>query len=194
VLYLKLFWEFFKTGLFAIGGGMATLPFLSAIGETTKWFSSLQLANMVAVSESTPGPLGINMATYVGYTVSHAAGAIVATLSEVLPSIIIISIVAAVLQKFKNNQYIQDGFYGLRAASTGLIAAACFSVAKVAILKMNFHVHAKNLLTLMKWINWKALLFAFILLVFTNWIPKTKRWHPIVFIAISAFVGIIWKF
>jgi chromate transporter len=73
VLYLKLFWEFFKTGLFAIGGGMATLPFLSAIGETTKWFSSLQLANMVAVSESTPGPLGINMATYVGYTVSHAA-------------------------------------------------------------------------------------------------------------------------
>lgn len=194
MLYLKLFWEFFKTGLFAVGGGMATLPFLSAIGDTTKWFSSMQLANMVAVSESTPGPLGINMATYVGYTVSHAAGAVVATLSEVMPSIIIISIVAAVLQKFKDNQYIKDGFYGLRAASTGLIGAACFSVAKVALLKINVHVKIQTVLSFMKIINWRALLFACILLIITNWIPKIKQWHPIIFIAISALVGMIWKF
>ena len=68
-LYLRLYWEFFKTGLFAIGGGMATLPFLKDIGATTGWFSQTDLMNMLAVSESTPGPVGINMATYVGYTV-----------------------------------------------------------------------------------------------------------------------------
>ncbi len=64
-LYLRLYWEFFKTGLFAIGGGMATLPFLKDIGATTGWFSQTDLMNMLAVSESTPGPVGINMATYV---------------------------------------------------------------------------------------------------------------------------------
>ena len=81
-LYLRLYWEFFKTGLFAIGGGMATLPFLKDIGATTGWFSQTDLMNMLAVSESTPGPVGINMATYVGYTVGGVPGAIVATIGE----------------------------------------------------------------------------------------------------------------
>ena len=67
MLYLRLFWEFFKTGLFAIGGGMATIPFLYDISDATGWFSSNDLANMIAVSESTPGPIGVNMATYVGF-------------------------------------------------------------------------------------------------------------------------------
>ena len=123
-LYLRLYWEFFKTGLFAIGGGMATLPFLKDIGATTGWFSQTDLMNMLAVSESTPGPVGINMATYVGYTVGGVPGAIVATIGEVTPSIIVILIVAAMLAKFRDSQYVANAFYGLRPASTGLIGAA----------------------------------------------------------------------
>ena len=96
-VYLRLYWEFFKTGLFAVGGGMATLPFLQNIGETTGWYTYGDLMNMLAVSESTPGPIGINMATYVGFTVGGIPGAVIATLGEVTPSIIVILIVAAIL-------------------------------------------------------------------------------------------------
>ena len=122
--YLRLCWEFFKTGLFAIGGGMATLPFLTNIGETTGWYTQTELMNMLAVSESTPGPIGINMATYVGFTVGGVPGAILATLSEVAPSIIIILIIAVMLKKFRDSKYVNNAFYGLRPASTGLIGAA----------------------------------------------------------------------
>ena len=128
MIYLQLFWEFMKTGLFAVGGGMATLPFLQAIGESTGWYTYTDLMNMLAVSESTPGPIGINMATYVGFTAAGIPGAVIATLGEVTPSIIVILIVAAVLQSFRNNKYVDRAFYGLRPASTGLIGAACVSV------------------------------------------------------------------
>ena len=106
MIYLRLFWEFFKTGLFAIGGGMATLPFLHDIGEATGWFTQAQLMNMLAVSESTPGPIGINMATYVGFTVAGVPGAVIATLGEVTPSIIVILIIAALLRNFRENRYV----------------------------------------------------------------------------------------
>ena len=125
---LRLYWEFFKTGLFAVGGGMATLPFLKDIGETTGWYTYSDLMNMLAVSESTPGPIGINMATYVGFTVGGVPGAVIATIGEVTPSIIVILIVAAMLKKFRDSKYVQNAFYGLRPASTGLIGAACMSV------------------------------------------------------------------
>ena len=103
MIYLRLFWEFFKTGLFTIGGGMATLPFLHDMGEATGWFTQADLMNMLAVSESTPGPIGINMATYVGFTVAGIPGAVIATIGEVTPSIIVILIVAAMLTKFRNS-------------------------------------------------------------------------------------------
>lgn len=125
---LRLYWEFFKTGLFAVGGGMATLPFLKNIGETTGWYTYGDLMNMLAVSESTPGPIGINMATYVGFTVAGVPGAVIATIGEVTPSIIVILIVAMMLKKFRENKYVDRAFYGLRPASTGLIGAACVTV------------------------------------------------------------------
>ena len=125
---LRLYWEFFKTGLFAVGGGMATLPFLKDIGETTGWYTYSDLMNMLAVSESTPGPIGINMATYVGFTAGGVPGAVIATLGEITPSIIVILIVAAMLKKFRDSKYVNHAFYGLRPASTGLIGAACVSV------------------------------------------------------------------
>ena len=115
-LYLQLYWEFFKTGLFAVGGGMATLPFLKDIGEKTGWYTYADLMNMLAVSESTPGPIGINMATYVGFTAGGPLGALVATLGEVTPSIVVILIVAALLKSFRDNKYVNNAFYGLLQA------------------------------------------------------------------------------
>ena len=123
MIYLRLFWEFFKTGLFAVGGGMATLPFLKNIGLSTGWYSQTDLMNMLAVSESTPGPIGINMATYVGFTVCGVPGAVIATVGEVAPSIIVILIVAAMLAKFRESRLVSNALYGLRPASSGLIAA-----------------------------------------------------------------------
>lgn len=191
MLYFRLLWEFFKTGLFAIGGGMATLPFLSDIGQTMHWYTQSQLADMVAVSESTPGPLGINMATYVGFRVGGVLGAIVSTLSEVLPSVIIITLIAMALKTFKDNQYVQDGFYGLRPASTALIAAACCSVGEIALFKPHRYLSIWNSIT---FINWKAVAFGVVIFTMTNRVPKVKKLHPIIFIAIAAVVGIVVKF
>ena len=124
MLYLQLFWEFFKTGLFAIGGGMATLPFLYDMADKTGWFTRAQLADMIAVSESTPGPIGVNMATYVGFLTGGVPGAVTATVGLIAPSVIVILIVAAFLQAFRDSKYVAGAFYGLRPASTALITAA----------------------------------------------------------------------
>lgn len=183
-LYFRLYWEFFKTGLFAIGGGMATLPFLKDIGATTGWFSQTDLMNMLAVSESTPGPVGINMATYVGYTVGGVPGAIVATIGEVTPSIIVILIVAAMLAKFRDSQYVANAFYGLRPASTGLIGAACAGVMLQVIAGITSASQEDSILMKFSWdgaISWRGIILALVLLVFTRYIKKTKDLHPIVF-------------
>ena len=121
MIFLRLFIEFFKTGLFAVGGGMATLPFLSDMGVRTGWFTSAQLADMVAVSESTPGPIGVNMATYVGFETGGIPGAVIATLGLVAPSIIVILIIAQFLKAFRNSKYVDRAFYGVRPASTAAI-------------------------------------------------------------------------
>ncbi|MCI8400081.1 MAG: chromate transporter [Oscillibacter sp.] len=201
-IYLRLYWEFFKTGLFAVGGGMATLPFLQAIGQSTGWYTYTDLMNMLAVSESTPGPIGINMATYVGFTAAGVPGAVIATLGEVSPSIIVILIVAAILHSFRNNKYVNEAFYGLRPASTGLIGAACVMVvlevltavqrvAPEAGIAFRFTASADGLAGLF---NWQGLLLAAVLVVLTNWVKPVKNWHPIVFIGISAVVGVVFRF
>lgn len=200
-VYLRLYWEFFKTGLFAVGGGMATLPFLQSIGETTGWYTYGDLMNMLAVSESTPGPIGINMATYVGFTVGGVPGAVIATLGEVTPSIIVILIVAAILKSFRDNKYVDRAFYGLRPASTGLIGAACVTVMLEVLtsvelnsgsgLVKSFRLGGGDLAALL---NWPGLLLAAGLLVLTNWVKPTKNLHPIVFIALSAVVGVAFGF
>jgi len=195
--YLLLYWEFFKTGLFAIGGGMATLPFLKTMGETYGWFTYGDLMNILAVSESTPGPIGINMATYVGYIVGGVPGAVIATLGEVTPSIIVILIVAAVLKSFRENKYVNRAFYGLRPASAALIGAACVAVVLEVLtgieevgqgLVHSFRITGESLL------NWKGLILAAVLLLLTNRVKKVKDLHPVVFIAISAAVGILFHF
>ena len=196
-VYLQLFIEFFKTGLFAVGGGMATLPFLQEIGERTGWFTYGDLMNMLAVSESTPGPIGINMATYVGYTVGGVPGALVATLGEVTPCVIVILLVAAVLQSFRSNPYVERAFYGLRPASTGLIAAAGVAVVLevlTGICLLDRGVFNAVGLSGDSLLNWKGLTLAAIILLLTNGCKFTKKWHPIVFIVFSAVVGIVFGF
>lgn len=197
--YLQLFWEFFKTGLFAVGGGMATLPFLQAIGESTGWYTYTDLMNMLAVSESTPGPIGINMATYVGFTAAGIPGAVIATLGEVTPSIIVILIVAAVLHSFRNNKYVDRAFYGLRPASTGLIGAACVSVILEVLTSVRLIAQEGGLVKVPaldggSLFNTRGLLLAAALIVLTNYVPKVKGLHPIVFIGLSAVVGVVFGF
>ncbi len=199
MILLKLYWEFFKTGLFAVGGGMATLPFLQAIGESTGWYTYGDLMNMLAVSESTPGPIGINMATYVGFEVAGVPGAVVATVGEVTPSIIVILIVAAVLHSFRNNKYVDHAFYGLRPASTGLIGAACVAVILEVLTSIQLSAPESGLVKQISLgngglLNLPGLLLAAILLVLTNWVPKVNKLHPIVFIGFSAVIGVVFRF
>ena len=190
MIYLQLFWEFFQTGLFAVGGGMATIPFLYDISDKTGWFTHQDLANMIAVGESTPGPIGVNMATYVGFVtgmgegnILHAIlGAVTATFGLVLPSLIVILIVAAILKNFRNNKYVNRAFYGLRPASTGLIAAAGISVAISNLFNSNG-----------AFFNWKGWILAIVLWLLTNKVKKTSKLHPIVFIGLSAAVGILFS-
>ena len=190
-LYLQLFWEFFKTGLFAVGGGMATLPFLYDISNKTGWFTHAQLADMVAVSESTPGPIGVNMASYVGFVTGGVGGAVVATLGLIAPSILIILIIAAFLKAFRDSKYVDGAFYGLRPASTALIASALVTVAKVAFFSsQNFG----DLTAVLHGVEWKAVVLAAVLLLLTRYVPRVKSWHPIVFIGLSAAVGVIFRF
>ena len=186
MIFLRLFYEFFKTGLFAIGGGMATVPFLYAMSDKTGWFTHAELADMIAVGESTPGPIGVNMATYVGFTTGGIGGALIATIGLVTPSVIVILIVAAFLKAFRNSKWVNAAFYGLRPASTALVAAAGISVVPIALLHSGMTGFAA--------LNWPAIALAAVLLVCTNWVPVVKKWHPIVFIGISALVGVLLKF
>lgn len=197
LLYLRLFYEFFKTGLFTIGGGMATVPFLYKMSDATGWFTYEELTNMIAVGESTPGPIGVNMATYVGFITGMEQGglpfailgAVIATLGLIAPSIIVILIIASFLKSFRDNKYVNYAFYGLRPASAGLIAAAGISVVQSALFFPEYFAGGFDL----KAINWTGWILAIVLWIFTNKIKKTKGLHPIVFIAASAVIGIVFS-
>lgn len=184
MLYLLLFFEFFKTGLFAVGGGLATLPFLINLTYQYDWFDQSMLADMIAVSESTPGPMGVNVATYVGFSSGGILGGIITTLGLITPSIIIIIIIARFLEKFKNNKSVEAIFQGLRPASVGLIAVAAFEVIKIALLNINSYMLTKNIIDL---INIKG--FVLFIVIFYA-VMKYKK-HPIVYIAASAVIGIV---
>ena len=194
MIFLELYIRFFMVSLFAVGGGLATLPFLTSMGETTGWFDAMDISNMVAISESTPGPIGINMATYIGFQVGSefgmplgVLGSIVATLGEVTPCIIIIIIVSRMLEKFRDSKYVEYAFYGLRAASVGLIAAALLGVAKIAFYNADIMAESGNFLMA---IDYKSVILSAVVFVL---ITKFKKLHPLVFIAIGAAAGIIFK-
>ena len=190
MILLRLFWEYFKVGLFAVGGGLATFPFLKDLGARTGWFSQAQLADMLAVSESTPGPIGVNMATYVGFHLAGVPGAVVATLGLVAPSVMIILIIAAFLDKFRKNKYVDSAFYGIRPASTAMIASALLGLLALCLFGAGSFA---GIFTQTLTINPKAWILFIVLLIVTH-IKKIKDLHPLVFIAASAVIGIIFKF
>lgn len=172
--------EFFKTGLLSVGGGLATLPFLYSMADRYPWFDRAQLSDMIAVSESTPGPMGVNMATYAGFTTHGILGAILATLFLVLPSIIVILLVARFLHRFQTSKVVQRVLNGLRPASVGLIAAAGYGILKIAL---NFSPD----LGLADIVSWKALA---VMVVIGLLYKFRQKWHPIIFIALGAVAGI----
>ena len=184
---LRLMLEFSKTGLFAVGGGLATLPFLYEISGNTGWFSHADIADMIAISESTPGAIGINMSTYAGFKTAGFPGGILATLSLAAPSVIIILIIAKFLNKFRDNPNVEGAFYGLRPASIAMITAAGLNVAKVALVNIPAFQASGSIADLF-------LPKAIILGILISIGQKKRNWSPILFIVLSAVVGIILKF
>ena len=191
MIYARLFWEFFKAGLFAVGGGLATLPFLTAMSDSTGWFTKAQLADMVAVSESTPGPIGVNMATYVGFTIKGIPGSIVATIGLITPSVIVILFIARILEKFRSNKYVDRAFYGIRPSSTALITSALIGLMMLCFFNIELFKETGALTDLFSFKN--TLLFVG-LFILTNYVKQTKKLHPIFFIALSAVIGIAFSF
>lgn len=183
----ELFARFFYVGLFSVGGGLATLPFLQSMGQTTGWFGAADVSNMIAISESTPGPLGINMATYVGYNVAGLPGSIIAPIALVAPSIVIIIIISKILVKFRDSKYVENAFYGLRPASLALITAACYAVAKLAFFKSEIFASTGSFIQA---IDYKSIILCVVLFILIN---VFKKAHPIVFIAAAAVAGIAFK-
>lgn len=196
MIYLRLFWEFFKTGLFAVGGGMATVPFLQDISAKTGWFTFGQLADMIAVSESTPGPIGVNMATYVGYSTGVQAygvpggilGAAVASLGLIMPSILVILCVAFFLDKYRQSGLVKNTMYGLRPASVALITAAGVEILLFTVFQVSDLYHLRDAV-----FSIKAILLFALIYVLTTWVPKVRKLHPVWFIGLSALLGIVFR-
>lgn len=188
ITLLRLYFEFAKVGLFSIGGGLATLPFLYDLADRTAWFTHADVANMIAIAESTPGAIGINMATYAGYVTAGVLGGFVATIGLISPAIIIIYVIARLLNKFMGNKYVESAFYGLRPASIALIAVAGLNVAKITLLNWEY---LPELCTIRDLFVTRAIILA--ILIFWGQ-KKFKKLHPVVFIAISAVVGIVFHF
>ncbi len=176
MIYFLLFIEFFKIGLFSIGGGLATLPFLYELASKYHWIDSSMISNMIAISESTPGPIGINMATYCGFKVSGILGGIIASLALVMPAFFIIIFIFKFLDKFNENFYINSIFYGIKPAVIALIIIPCITLMKNSFLSNNY-------------INIKSLIVFFILFIL---IKKFKK-HPIFYIILGAILGLLLK-
>lgn len=184
VLLLKVFWEFFKIGLFAVGGGPATIPFLFELSDKTGWFTNQELTNMIAISESTPGPIGLNMATYVGFQTLGFFGGLVSTFGLVLPSVVVIILIAKFMAGFSSNIYVKRAFWGIRPAVTALIASAVISMIRASLFIMDENgglTPAVGSIILC--------VIAFGLLQ----IPKLKKIHPGLWILTAAIIGIIFR-
>lgn len=184
---LRLMWEFFKIGLFAVGGGMATIPFLYEIGEKFGYFSNEELLDMIAVSESTPGAIGINMSTYAGINAQGYLGGVLATISLITGPVIIILFIARAMDKFKNSKVVKDAFVTLRPATAGLILGAMSSVLFVTLFNLEAMRQSGNIVNIVRPIP--LAIFA----IFLGLLLKFKKLNPIVVIIIGALLGIFLK-
>ena len=168
MIYLKLFLESFHIGLFSFGGGYATLPFLYHIADVQKWYTTKQLSDMIAVSSITPGPVGVNVATFAGFKTAGLLGAAIATTSVILPSFIIVIIISKLLEQFKHNKYVQSVIYTLKPAGCGLLAA----------IGVDMFIDSINLLGM-------------VLLVCLFVASITEKRDPLFYLGVSAVVGLV---
>jgi len=180
----QLIFEFIKTGLFAFGGGLATIPFLHEISENYGWFDLNTLSTMIAISQSTPGPIGINMATYCGYTTYGFFGGVAASLSLVLPSLIIVCLISSQLEKFKNSRLVQSIFTGLRPAVIGFIISAVVGIYVSVLFKVELYNNTNNILNLF---NYKSIIIMIVLLV----INRYHKLNPIITIIGCGALGVL---
>lgn len=171
MIYLLLFFEFFKIGLFAIGGGLVTVPFLFDLSETYAWFTPKELTDMIAIAEATPGPIGVNMATYAGFNAAGILGGIIATLGLVTPSVIVIVIICRLMSKYSCNRRVNTMLEGIRPAVIALIVFAGLELAKISLVDL---VHGLIF----------AILFASI---------RFYKKSPIFYLGLSAIIGVVLK-
>jgi len=183
-VFLDLFISFFKIGLFAVGGGPATIPYLMDLTQTKDWFTMQELTDMIAISESTPGPLGLNMATYAGYAAAGPLGGLIASLGLVFPSVVVIIIIAKFLQNFSDNKYVKAAFFGIRPAVTALIAMAVYNLCKVSL----FVETESGMQPAIKTIVLAVVVFV----LMQN--KKLKKMHPALWLLGAAIVGVIFRF
>ncbi len=198
MVFLTLFWEYFKIGLFTIGGGYAMLPMVQQVIEKYGWLTRKELINFIGVAESTPGPFAINLATFVGINVGSQTslgifggflGAAVATFAVVLPSLIIIIIVTKLFQKFRTNKYVQGVLYGIRPVVVGLILSAVLSVGCAVILP-NLNLTSINKEGFSQF-NWISLIIVAVFFPLSRIKIKGKKIHPILLILAAAAVGVV---
>lgn len=167
MIYLNLFLQFFHIGLFSLGGGYATLPFLYHIAEVQKWYTVQQLTDMIALSSITPGPVGVNVATFAGFVTSGIFGSLVATTAIILPSYVIVILVSKLLEQFKTNKNVKTAIYALKPAGCGLLAA----------VGIDMFVNNTNI-------------FGMILLFVLFLISRKQKHDPLFYLGISALVGL----
>lgn len=183
-LILRMFWEFFKIGLFAVGGGPATLPYLMELTHRFDWFTMEELTNMIAVSESTPGPIGLNMATYAGFQTLGTFGGVVSTLGLVVPSIIVICVIAEFFGRFNQKRQVQAAFKAIRAAVTAIIAAAVVGLCRVSL----FVQTAEGLAP-----AWKSIVLCAAVLGLLQ-VKRMKKIHPFLWFVVGAVMGLLLRF
>lgn len=181
MIYLILIWEFCKIGLFAVGGGPATIPFLMDLIDKYHWYSATEFTNLVAISQSTPGSVGINMATYSGYLAAGELGGILATVAIVFPSVVIIFLIAKGMERFKENQNVKGVFFGLRPVVAGLITTSALGIIKIALFTTDNGKTTIHLKTL----------FLFLIIFWLMQIKQLKKLHPGVWMLGAVVAGIV---
>lgn len=180
----RMFWEFMKIGFFAVGGGPATLPYLMDLTEKFDWYTMEELTNMIAISESTPGPLGLNMSTYAGFHTLGVFGGVVSTMGLVIPSIIVICLIAKFLENFNENRFVKAAFEGIRPAVTAIIAASVYQVCKVSLFTQTQAGYVPAVKTIV------LCVIVFCLLQ----VKKLQKYHPAVWLLVAAVLGILLRF
>lgn len=191
MIYLILFLEFLKIGLFTFGGGYAMVPLVQETIEKHGWLTESQFAYMIGLCEVTPGPIALNMATFIGATNGGFLGGLVATLGVVIPSFVIICIIAALLAKFSNNKYVKSALKGTMAVAIGLIIYATLTMIGQVLVKVDVSTTSFNITGNLSSIRLFVLIAGGYVLL---WLIRKKKPGPISVIAMAAIVGVIFGY